>query len=194
MKQLLLFLFAAFQGFFQSAWGNPGDSTTSEKLVALFSKQDCLSCENSALFYQADRLSRLLTPEERVAMTRHQLPLIRYHAFLFTLATDEEAAFELFSNMKQDTSDLCFFCCMIDMIPLNEKMFRQFYGYLSLRYKGGRFGTVGGRPYYFKKQRRKRKTWIEKRDRLLMIATNVIPADRIAAIQDEYGIKFRRWK
>lgn len=190
-----MFLTLSFPGFFQPAFGkNPADSTAGEKLIALLAKNDCLGCEKQhTLLHQADSLSRLLTPEGRAALADNEFPLVRYHAFLFLLATDEEAAFNLFDKLKQDTAELCFMCCMIDVVPLNEQIFTHFYKYLSFRYKDGRRGTINGRSYCFQKQRCKRKTWEEKKNRLLMIAGNSIPAGRLAAIQAEADKYFSKW-
>ena len=174
----------------------PPDSTAKEKIIALLQDGDghCLSCTSIYQdFRESDRLAKLLTTKEKEELFSNQDPSVRYYAFLNTLATDEEMAFERLAKSLEDTADICFMCCMIQEVKVNEKIFSHYYTYLYMKYHEGIGGTTDGRSYSFGKINRDKKRWKEKTNKLMLLAKNSSYYRQFLVSRDSLDKYFKTW-
>ena len=197
MRRLVTFSFCCiFMLLTRAETSIPPDSTAKEKIIALLQNGDwhCLSCTRIyQVFRESDSLAKLLATKEKEELFTNQNPSVRYYAFLNTLATDEEKAFDRLSKILEDTADICFMCCMIQEEKLNEKIFSHYYTYLYMKYHEGVGGTTDGRHYSFGKINRNKKHWKKKTDELMLSAKNSSYYRQFVATRDSLDKYFKTW-
>ena len=197
MRRLVTFFFCCILIMvIQAETTIPPDSTAKEKIIALLQNGDwhCLACTRIyRVFRESDSLARLLTAKEKEELFTNQDPTVRYYAFLNTLATDEEKAFEQLSKSLEDTADICFMCCMIQEERVNEKIFSHYYTYLYLKYHEGIGGTTDGRSYSFGRINRDKKRWKKKTHELMLLAKNSSYYRQFVATRDTLDKYFKTW-